>query len=60
MKKTYKINEALAFIDNLDMTQDEADRLLDEISMMKFRKEVSEVEDPMSEVERENCENLYR
>ncbi len=34
MQKTQKVKEAISYIDNLDLTEDEKERLLSELEML--------------------------
>lgn len=57
MKKTQKVIDAIKYIEYLDLTTDEAERLLVEIEGLTFREEEKgEYEpDPYDDVARENC-----
>ena len=57
MKKTQKIIDLVKHIESLDLTTDEAERLLVEIEGLTFREEEKgEFEpDPYDDVARENC-----
>ena len=55
MKKTQKILDILAFIESLDITADEATRLMSEIEGNTYREdEGEEPEDPYDRMEAEN------
>ena len=57
MKKTKKIIDLVKHIESLDLTTDEAERLLVEIEGMTFKEEEpwESEPDPYDDVARENC-----